>query len=68
MRQSTVRLKKRNDTAERSNAMLSEIRFSDSIYQIDILPTDDENRQFYEMLTAEELNMKCDRPETWKDS
>lgn len=40
------------------NAMLSEIRFSDSIYQIDILPTDDENRQFYEMLTAEELNMK----------
>lgn len=40
------------------NAMLSEIRFSDSIYQIDILPTDDEKRQFYEMLTAEELNMK----------
>ncbi len=40
------------------NAMLSKIRFSDSIYQIDILPTDDENRQFYEMLTAEELNMK----------
>lgn len=40
------------------NSMLSEIRFSDSIYQIDILPTDDENRQFYEMLTAEELDMK----------
>lgn len=40
------------------NAMLAKIRFSDSIYQIDILPTDDENRQFYEMLTAEELDMK----------
>lgn len=40
------------------NSMLSEIRFSDSIYQIDILPTDDENRQFYDMLTAEELDMK----------
>lgn len=40
------------------NAMLSRISFSDSIYQIDILPTDDENRQFYEMLTAEELDMK----------
>ncbi len=40
------------------NAMLAKIRFSDSVYQIDILPTDDENRQFYEMLTAEELDMK----------
>lgn len=40
------------------NSMLAKIRFSDSIYQIDILPTDDENRQFYEMLTAEELDMK----------
>lgn len=40
------------------NGMLAKIRFSDSIYQIDILPTDDENRQFYEMLTAEELDMK----------
>ena len=40
------------------NAMLSQISFSDSIYQLDILPTDDENRQFYEMLTAEELDMK----------
>lgn len=40
------------------NAMLAKIRFSDSIYQIDILPTDDENRQFYEMLTAEELDTK----------
>ena len=40
------------------NALLAKISFSDSIYQIDILPTDDENRQFYEMLTAEELDMK----------
>ncbi len=40
------------------NDMLAKIRFSDSIYQIDILPTEDENRQFYEMLTAEELDMK----------
>lgn len=40
------------------NQMLAKIRFSDSIYQIDILPTDDENRQFYEMLTASELDMK----------
>ena len=40
------------------NTMLSKIKFSDSIYQIDILPADDENRQFYEMLTAEELDMK----------
>lgn len=40
------------------NGMLAKIRFSDSIYQIDILPADDENRQFYEMLTAEELDMK----------
>lgn len=40
------------------NAMLAKIAFSDSIYQIDILPADDENRQFYEMLTAEELDMK----------
>lgn len=40
------------------NNMLSKISFSDSIYQIDILPADNENRQFYEMLTAEELDMK----------
>ena len=40
------------------NAMLAQIRFSDSIYQIDILPAEDENRQFYEMLTAEELDLK----------
>lgn len=41
------------------NAMLAKIRFADSIYQIDILPVDDENRQFYDMLTAEELDMKA---------
>ena len=41
------------------NAMLAKIRFSDSIYQIDILPADDENRQFYEMLTAPELDMRA---------
>ena len=40
------------------NSMLAKIKFSDSIYQIDILPTDDENQQFYEMLTAQELDMK----------
>lgn len=40
------------------NIMLAKIHFSDSIYQIDILPSEDENRQFYEMLTAEELDMK----------
>ncbi len=40
------------------NSMLAKIRFSDSIYQIDILPAEDENRQFYEMLTAPELDLK----------
>jgi uncharacterized protein YPO0396 len=40
------------------NNMLAKIRFSDSIYQIDILPTEDENQQFYEMLTAPELDTK----------
>ena len=40
------------------NRMLAKIKFSDSIYQIDILPADDENAQFYEMLMAEELDMK----------
>ena len=34
------------------------IRFSDSTYQIDILPADNENGQFYEMLMAEELDSK----------
>lgn len=40
------------------NDMLRRISFSDSIYQIDIQATDDENKQFYDMLTAEELDMK----------
>ena len=38
--------------------MLSKIRFSDSIYQIDILPAKNENGQFYDMLMAEELDSK----------
>ena len=40
------------------NKMLSQIRFSDSIYQIDISPAKNENGQFYEMLMAEELDSK----------
>lgn len=40
------------------NRMLSRIRFSDSIYQIDILPAKNENGQFYDMLMAEELDSK----------
>ncbi len=40
------------------NRMLSKIRFSDSTYQIDILPAENENGQFYEMLMAEELDSK----------
>ena len=40
------------------NRMLSKIRFSDSTYQIDILPADNENGQFYEMLMARELDSK----------
>lgn len=44
------------------NSMLANIRFSDSIYQIDILPPEDENRQFYEMLTAPELDLKVPDP------
>lgn len=40
------------------NRMLSKIRFSDSIYQIDILPSRNENGQFYDMLMAEELDSK----------
>ncbi len=38
--------------------MLSPIRFSDSTYQIDMLPAENENGQFYEMLMAEELDSK----------
>ena len=40
------------------NRMLAKIKFSDSIYQIDILPADNENGQFYEMLMASELDSK----------
>ncbi|MCI9152556.1 hypothetical protein D3Z53_18240 [Lachnospiraceae bacterium] len=40
------------------NRMLSRIRFSDSTYQIDILPAENENGQFYEMLMAPELDSK----------
>lgn len=40
------------------NRMLSKIQFSDSIYQIDILPAKNENGQFYEMLMASELDSK----------
>ena len=40
------------------NRMLSKIRFSDSIYQIDILPAKNENGQFYDMLMAQELDSK----------
>lgn len=40
------------------NRMLAKIRFSDSIYQIEILPANNENGQFYEMLMAKELDAK----------
>ena len=40
------------------NRMLAKIRFSDSTYQIDILPAENENGQFYEMLMAPELDSK----------
>ena len=40
------------------NRLLSRIRFSDSVYQIEILPAQNENGQFYEMLTAKELDSK----------
>ena len=40
------------------NRMLAKIKFSDSIYQIDILPAQNENGQFYEMLMADELDSK----------
>ena len=40
------------------NRMLAKIKFSDSIYQIDILPAQNENGQFYEMLMAPELDSK----------
>lgn len=40
------------------NRMLSRIQFSDSVYQIDIIPAENENGQFYEMLMAPELDSK----------
>lgn len=40
------------------NRLLSRIRFSDSIYQIELLPAQNENGQFYEMLMARELDSK----------
>ena len=38
--------------------LLAKIKFSDSIFQIDIIPAQNENGQFYEMLTAPELDSK----------
>ena len=40
------------------NRLLAKIKFSDSIYQIDIIPAQNENGQFYEMLMAPELDSK----------
>ncbi len=40
------------------NRLLEKIKFSDSIYQIDIKPAENENGQFYDMLMAEELDSK----------
>ena len=40
------------------NRLLRETNFSDSIYQIKIEPAKNENGQFYEMLTASELDTK----------
>ncbi len=40
------------------NRLLRETNFSDSIYQIKIEPAKNENGQFYEMLTAPELDTK----------
>ena len=40
------------------NKMLSRIRFSDSIYQIEIERAKNENGQFYDMLMADELDSK----------
>lgn len=40
------------------NRMLAGIQFSDSVYQIDVLPAENENGQFYEMLMAKELDSK----------
>lgn len=40
------------------NRLLGQTHFSDSTYQIEIQPADNENGQFYEMLMAEELDTK----------
>lgn len=40
------------------NRMLQKTNFADSTYQIEIEPAKNENGQFYEMLTAEELDSK----------
>lgn len=40
------------------NRLLAKIKFSDSTYQIEILPAQNENGQFYEMLMAKELDSK----------
>lgn len=45
--------------AREINRLLARIRFSDSIYQIEILPAENENGQFFEMLTAKELDSKA---------
>ena len=44
--------------AREINRLLSRIRFSDSTYQIEIRPADNENGQFYEMLMASGLDSK----------
>ena len=44
--------------AREINRLLSRIRFSDSTYQIEIRPADNENGHFYEMLMAGELDSK----------
>ena len=47
-----------NRQARDINRLLSKIKFSDSIYQIEILPAQNANGQFYDMLMAEELDSK----------
>lgn len=44
--------------AREINRLLGRIKFSDSVYQIEILPAQNENGQFYEMLMAQELDSK----------
>lgn len=40
------------------NRMLAGVHFSDSVYQIELVPAENENGQFYEMLMARELDNK----------